>query len=230
MDILEPSNLNRINATMQDVGSKKVDVAAKKISIADPYIRQVHFSDGVTRQNIDKLTDPAIAPDVIVDEVDDLPAKASLRLFAQEQKTPLVMATDAGDKAVLDVERYDTEKTEPFNGKLNTREVQKLADNDFTDAERGKFMLKLVGVRNVTPRLLRSSMDIGKELGGIPQLGVTASVGGALAAVAIREIILERDLPSGRYTYSPKNIMSLQPQMSRRDSLRTFLEFIKNKE
>ena len=48
---------------------------------------------------------------------------------------------------------------------------------------------------------------IGITLGGIAQLATTASAGAAYAAVAGREILVGRDVTSGRYELSPQNIL-----------------------
>ncbi|MDB5186449.1 MAG: UBA/THIF-type binding protein [Candidatus Saccharibacteria bacterium] len=226
-DRLEPSNLNRIAGGFSDVGSKKVDLMARKISEIDPYIEQVHFLEGVTRESLSDLA--AHRPNVIFDEVDDLDAKAAMRKFASAEGIPLVMATDLGDRSIIDVERYDLGDTQPFNGRLKAHEVDKLYDGSYTAEERGKFMLKIVGVRHVTTRMLDSVMHVDKTLAGLPQLGTTASIGGALAAIAAREIILGRKLPSGRYVCSPKKIMGLPAQASLSESLTTIRQFVKAK-
>jgi len=226
-DTLSPSNLNRLRATMAQVGMYKLDIAACKVSEADPYVEQVHFRSGITPDSLPRLAELEL--DILVDAVDNLPAKVMLRRFAKEQGIPLIMATDSGDKSLIDVERYDLGDTELFNSQLSSRDIDQLEAGNLTPAEKMKLTIKLVGLRNITPRLLEASMEIGETIGGIPQLGTTATTGGALAAVAGREILLGRKLPSGRYTGSPKQILELQSDTSLSESVAIFRRFIKQR-
>ena len=151
-------------------------------------------------------------PDVIVEEVDDLAAKARIRRFAKAYGVPLVMATDLGDVTYLDVERHDLEDTPEFNGRIKQQDVDVLVNGEFTDAQRSRVLLKLAGLRHMSVRMLDSAVKRGSELAGIPQLGTTASAGGALATIAVRELLLGRRLKSGRYVISPKSVLGLQRQ------------------
>ena len=226
-DRIDPSNLNRIDGGLPDVGAKKLHHMARKISLSDPYIRQVHFEDGVSKVNLEELK--TYAPDILFDEVDDLNAKASLRRFAQRNGIPVVMATDLGDRSLIDVERYDLGKVEPFNGRLKSEEVDKLCNAPLTPAEKAHLTAKIVGMRHVTTRMLASVMEIDKSLSGLPQLGATAAMGSALGAMAAREILLGRKLESGRYVCSPKEIMDLGPQASPLVWAKTVATFLKAK-
>lgn len=226
-DTLSPTNLNRIRATMGQVGMSKLDIAASKMSEIDPYVRQVHLKEGATQSSLDTLA--SIYPDILFDEVDDLAAKVMLRRFAKEQKVPLVMATDLGDTSIIDVERYDIEDVEPFAGRIKARDLDRISDSTLTAKERQKFMMKIVGMRYITPRLLESAMEVSKTLGGLPQLGTTAAMGGALGVVTAREIILGRTMKTGRYVSSNKRLLKLQHQTSFADSVRTVGKFVKSR-
>lgn len=216
-DHISPTNLNRITGSFHDVGTAKIDHMARKISESDPYIKQVHYRDGFRPEITEELAE--IGPDLIFDEVDNLPAKAQMRAFAKEQGIPLIMATDLGDRSLIDVERHDLEDVKPFGGRLKTAQYEALLDGTLSDEERMKLTTRIVGLRHVTTRMLQSVVKIDTELSGMPQLGVAASAGGALSAIAAREIILGRNLPSGRYVMSPKEILGLDPQASVREFL-----------
>lgn len=225
-DSITPSNLNRLSAGFTDVGSLKLDTAAKNISEIDPYIEQVHFTDGVTNENLELLNEHK--PAVVFDEVDDLAIKAALRKFGDKAGVPIVMATDLGDRSLIDVERYDLSDTKPFNGRLKPAEVESLAEGSVSPERVLKLMMKIVGIRHITSRMLQSAMEIDKTLPGMPQLGTTAAVGGAHAAIAAREIILGRKLSSGRYVCSPKKTLHLQPQATVKEGLGTVKSFVQN--
>ena len=282
-DRLAPSNLNRIKSSMGQVGMRKLDIAASKISEADPYIQQVHFHDGANRESLDRLAE--LQPDIIFDEIDDLATKALLRQFASRQRIPLIMATDVGDTSIIDVERYDLGTGVPFNGRLKPVEINQLLEGaslpeqhqkmmkkivglrhvhkgatpedlaqfeelqrdillldeavnlaadqllepGLSPEQRKKMMTKIVGLRHASARLLDSAMETDRTLGGLPQLGATASMGGSLSAVAAREIIIGRKLDSGRYVHSPKKTLRLGRQTTLPDSLATLRRFVKNK-
>lgn len=196
-DRIAPTNLGRIRASFLDVGARKLDVMAKKISEADPYLEQVHFPEGFTQECLGELA--LLGPDVLFDEVDNFAAKAQMRRFAREQRIPLIMATDVGDRSLVDVERYDLEDAQPFHGRLTEQEVEDLAEGRVSRQEMGNMTVRVVGMENISQRTLQSFMEAGKTLPGIPQLGTTASIGGNLATIAARQIILGRDLPTGRY-------------------------------
>lgn len=222
-DKLSPTNLNRIRAGFDNIGMEKIDIAAIKLSETDPYIAQVHFRDGVNGSHLDELAE--IKPDVIFDEIDNLAIKALLRQFAQKNRIPLVMVTDVGDKSVIDVERYDRDGTKPFNGKLSDSEIDKLLSGAMTDADRQKLTMRIVGLSNISPRLIGSSMKIGESLDGLPQLGTTANIGGSLGAVAARELLIGRKLESGKYVSSAKKILGLQNQTSLSDTAKIIRRF-----
>lgn len=226
-DTIEPTNLNRIDASFDEVGTSKIDHIAKKISATDPYIEQVHIRDRVTSEDLPDIVN-ATEPDILFDEVDDLSLKAALRLQAQRNKLPVIMATDTGDKPMVDVERHDIKATKPFNGKLSQESVLVLAEKsgDYVDIAK-EALAKLIGIRNVTPRLLESYMEQGKSLAGMAQLGTTAKTGGDLAAIAARELLLGRRMASGRYIHDPKKILGLRSPTPLTVGAKTILEFRK---
>lgn len=229
MDVIEPTNLNRINGDFTDIGSKKVDYIARKISKIDPYIEQIHYKEGISEVSLEEVAE-VHKPDIMFDAVDDLTIKALIRVIGSKNKIAVMMATDVGDKSLFDVERYDIDgKTRPFLGRIPKRQLEQIAQGNIDPSEGQKILIKLVGLRHITPRLLQSAMQIGNTLSGVPQLGVTASMGGSLAAVAAREMLLGREMESGRYHYSPKKVLKLKSPSSLNDGFKVFRTFVKNK-
>ncbi len=224
-DVIEPTNLNRIEGSFTDVGSSKVDFVARKISEADPYINQVHIKDKVDQETLGAVTDTH-HPDIFIDEVDDLTAKIYIREEGLRSETPVLMATDTGDKAIIDVERYDQDNTLPFNGRLRGKDLDGIKLGDPKSI--ATALPKLIGIRNTTPRLIESFLEKGKSLSGIPQLGVTAAIGGSLVALASREIILGRKVDSGRYIFSPSEIMKFKSPTSISEAAHILHRFLKH--
>lgn len=223
-DVIKPSNLNRMRVDYSDLGGSKLSVVAKRISVIDPYVKQEHYTEGFTSGQMSRLSEDR--PDIIVDEVDDLRAKAEMRLFAKQNGIPLLMATDIGDTTLIDVERYDYEDPKPFNGSIGSKDIELITSGDADEQDLSKLRAKIVGVKNVSPRLLESVMEVGDSLSGIPQLGTTAGIGGALATVATREILLGNDLPSGRYKFNARKVLSLKPQTGLLEAAKIYKDFI----
>lgn len=207
-DTLSPTNLNRIRSTMGQVGLQKTVIVGRKISESNPFANQVHLSDGYTRQSRQALRE--FYPDVIVEEMDDLNAKYDIRLQAAEDGVPVVMAGDIGEKTIIDVERYDLdENTRPFHGRLEAAVEEKMRRGEaVTREEREGSLVRINRLRNLSSRLISSALDVGKEVGGMPQLGTTATIGGALAATAIQEILLGRRMKSGSYVVSSRHALN----------------------
>lgn len=223
-DALELSNTNRLNSYVESVGSEKIDIAAKKISKIDPYIYQVHLPQGLD----DDFEKSGVEYDMMFDEVDDLSAKFKMRDLSKRSEKPLIMVTDAGDRAIIDIERYDTEpKTEMFLGKIKEECLHGIVDESLSDSEKKAIIARFVGIKNISGRLIKSVMLIGEELGGIPQLFTTANIGGSLGAIAAREIILGRDIKSGRYVSNFRKTFKLGSPDGVLSDLSSFYAFLK---
>lgn len=199
-DRLSPTNLNRIQAGALQVGLLKTTVAGRKLAELDPYVTQRHITDGDGDQRSVDAMLRASRPDVIVEEVDDLVAKARIRALARELRVPLVTAGDVGDVSTLDVERHDLEQVPAFNGKLTEAAAAQLCAGTMPGNDPLDTLIRIVGRENVSPALLESVMLKGTQLAGTPQLGTTAATGGALAAAAVRDILLGHDVRSGTTT------------------------------
>src|SRR6516225_7482815 len=103
-DRIELSNLNRVPATVLDLGLNKAEVAARRIAELDPYLPVRVLDVGLTVNTVDEFLDGL---DVVVEECDSLDMKASLRAGARARRMPVLMATS--DRGLLDVERFDLE-------------------------------------------------------------------------------------------------------------------------
>src|SRR5271156_5405724 len=108
-DGLELSNLNRVPATVLDLGLNKAEVAARRIAELDPYLLVRVLDAGLTVDTVDEFLDGL---DVVVEECDSLDMKASLREGARARRIPVLMATS--DRGLLDVERFDLEPQRPI--------------------------------------------------------------------------------------------------------------------
>ncbi len=225
-DRLNPTNLNRIRAKMSQVGLLKTTVAGQKISELDPYINQAHFEEGYVAGKTDDIL-RTWRPDAIIEEVDDLGAKVALRRITEELKIPLFMAGDSADKSVLGFERHDKEKVKPFNGKVPTKMVEKILDNGISDADKETALIKILGIPNISPRLLLSAIQKARgELAGFPQLGTTATAGGTLVTLGVRDTFLGREVTSNAHVYDPRKIIRQKLPTTFRENVQIILDFL----
>ncbi len=225
-DTISATNLNRINATMADVGLRKTVWFGRRISAINPYMKQTHLSEGYSPSCDNELSSKGI--DVIIEEVDNMQAKAQTRELAKNLKVPLVMVGDLGDTVLLDVERHDLENVKPFNGKVSLSLYEKALAGELSKKETETFLLKInQGLKNVSPRMIQSAMLRGVELNGFPQKGGTVKAGASLASLAIGEILLGRKVSSGSYRLPLRKVLKLSPATTFRESLAIFGEFIK---
>lgn len=199
MDIIEPSNLNRIRAPYHHVGLHKVEAISRKVWEIDPYIKITGYRDGLSEENIEKILQ-ASPVDIIVDEVDDLRMKVLIREAAKARSLPVVMAADDGDDALVDIERFDTDpQSQPFDGSIPQAVLDQIKAGDIPRQELGIMIGRyFVGAENIPLRMYQSLMEVGKSLPSWPQLGGAAALSGVALSYACKKIILGQGLRTGR--------------------------------
>lgn len=231
-DVIDYTNLNRISANAEDVGEAKVSFVAKKISKKDPYIGQLHAYDGYVRATEEDLDE--FNPQILFDEVDDLAAKAMIRLYAAERGVPVIMITDLGEKSIVDVERYDLDgKTKPFHGAIDYSLVQELASGaELSEKDKMKAMIKITGgsLINIPPRIVQSATELKQgKIGGLPQLGRTATAGGVYADMVVQDILLNRSSTSRRSIVNPQKSLRLKRPDSLSKIVGMYRDFVRGR-
>lgn len=200
-DTLELSNLNRIPASVLDLGVNKAIVAARRIAEIDPYLRVIVEPTGVRPENLGEFLDGL---DLVIEECDSLDMKFLVREAARERHIPVIMETS--DRGVLDVERFDLEPDRPiFHGLLGDMDSSKLAN--LTTAQKGPYVIRLIGAREASSRGAASLLEVGQTITGWPQLGSEITLGAATVAAAVRRIGLAGELPSGRVRFDVEEIL-----------------------
>ncbi len=228
-DVLEITNLNRVHATLLDIGSPKSEVSARRVLELDPFAEIEVFKDGVNAENIGTfILDPKL--DVFVDEMDSIPMKIEARFIAKKNKVPVVMATDNGDGILLDVERFDQEPERPiFHGLVEGIEKEDLKNLPF---KRWLVLAtKIVGPEYLTDRMRESILSIGKKISSVPQIGTSAMLAGSAVSFVIRRIASGQKMPSGRYKISfeehlDSDYLSEDSIRAREESLKSFFSKI----
>ncbi len=198
-DTLGPTNLNRLAGSVCDFGERKLTLAMRRTLETDPYSDLEAFPAGYRPDVADAFigTGDTERLTVLVEEMDDLALKVHIRFRAQAARVPVVMVTDNGDNAILDVERFDLDSSYPlFHGLAGDLAA---GPGDLNDPiQRVNVASAIVGSQ-ITPRTRFSLTQVGRTLPSWPQLGTAATVGGALGALAARYIACGVPLQSGRY-------------------------------
>lgn len=209
MDVIDPSNLNRIRAPYYDVGTHKADAIAMRMAQIDPYIEFEFYRDGVNEKNLIEILDTH-KPTIVIDEMDQVQLKIRMRREAQKRGVPVLSAADNGDSALLDIERYDIDPDYiPYHG-LIPEEVMNYLETA-TDIPRQQLGLLIgkyfVGSKNIPLRMFKSLTEVGRTLPSWPQLGGAATQSGIAIAYAARRIILEQPLRAGRFVIGPDQVL-----------------------
>lgn len=191
-DHLELSNLNRVPATVFDLGINKAVVAARRIAELDPYLPVEVLDAGL---NAETLDDFVAGLDIAVEECDSLDIKALLRVAARDLQIPVLMATS--DRGIVDVERFDQEPERPIlHGLLGELDIALLPG--MTSREKIPHVLRHLEAERLSPRTAASLIEIDRTLSTWPQMASDVIIGAAAIAEAVRRIGLGEDLRSGR--------------------------------
>lgn len=197
-DILATSNLNRVRASIHEVGLSKIQVTANKIYEIDPYADLIFYNKGLDSKNINSFLTTEPKPQLIFEACDDFLMKVKIRLEAKEKGIPVVMLTSLGDSLLVDIERYDINKSlQLFNGQVGNI-TEEILSGEITEKNKKKYAIMLVGPQNVPDRAMQTINLIGKTLVGRPQINSTVTVGAGIASYLAKEILLKNSTYSGR--------------------------------
>ncbi|OZE34014.1 MULTISPECIES: Rv1355c family protein [unclassified Rhodococcus (in: high G+C Gram-positive bacteria)] len=191
-DEIELSNLNRIPASILDLGVNKAVVAARRIAEIDPYLRVEIAEDGITENTIDEFFDGL---DLLVEECDSLDVKVRAREAARSRGIPVLMETS--DRGLLDVERFDLEPDRPvFHGVLG--EIDSTSLQGLGTRDKIPIVLDQLDASLLSARMAASMVEVSETIETWPQLGGDVQLGGATIAAAVRRFGTGAHLPSGR--------------------------------
>jgi molybdopterin/thiamine biosynthesis adenylyltransferase len=196
-DRLALSNTNRVITSLDRLGLLKTDITARQIYSSNPYARVETYSEGISQGNIAQFFDGPPRLDVVIDEIDNLAVKYLIRQEAQRRKIPVVMGTDMGESALIDIERYDLNPTLPlFHNRLGRVTYDGLAA--LNKKQTGLLIGRYTGAGNVPLNVLTSFLEIGRTLVAWPQLGGAAMLNGAAISLCVRRILTGQGLQNNR--------------------------------
>lgn len=196
-DELSLTNLNRLRASVLEIGKLKTEIAYRQITEQDPYFNINLLNEGLTVENIESVISGELfgKPDLIVEECDSIDIKILSREMARKYGIPVIMETS--DKGMLDVERFDLEKERPLfhglAGDINFEGFKQLSPE-----QRFGILTKIVDYEKTSGKLKESYAAVGKELLTWPQLGYEVTLGGATLAYVAGKILSGQIMNSGR--------------------------------
>jgi len=100
-DELDLSNLNRLNASIEEIGLLKTTITARKIYRINPYLKVIPFSEGVHEKNMSEFLEGL---DLLIEECDSTEIKIPIRKAAKALKINTIYAAD--EKGMLSIEPY----------------------------------------------------------------------------------------------------------------------------
>ena len=191
-DELELTNLNRVPASLFDIGMNKAVVAAQRIAEIDPYVDIQVATSGVTSESVDGFVDGL---DIVIEECDSLDIKVLVRDAARTRGVPVLMASS--DRGLIDVERFDEDPGRPvLHGLLSETDLSRLAT--LSSREKVPYILKVVEAKKLSARGAAALVEVGQTLATWPQLAGDVLLGASAVARAVQRVGLGRPLPSGR--------------------------------
>ncbi len=203
-DLLSLSNLNRLRASVADVGLPKVVIAARQMYEIDPYLDITVWPEGLTEENTDAFLAGGGRTDLLVEECDDMYLKVHVRERARALGIPVLMETN--ERGMLDVERFDLEPERPLlHGLLQG--VAAAGVKKMSTREKLPHLLRILGQDEPSERLVSSLVETGKTISSWPQLASGVSLGAALVTDTARRLLLGQFTASGRYFVDPGTLI-----------------------
>ncbi|MGE2734519.1 Rv1355c family protein [Mycolicibacterium vaccae] len=191
-DHLELTNLNRVPATVFDLGVNKAVVAARRIAEVDPYLDVEVLESGLSSETLDEFLEGL---DIVIEECDSLDVKAMVREGARARGIPVLMASS--DRGLIDVERFDEDPQRAlFHGLLGNVDAAALSALD--SQEKVPHVLRILDAASLSTRGAASLVEVGRTLATWPQLVGDVLVGASTVAEGVRRIGLGEPLASGR--------------------------------
>ncbi|SCL15254.1 ThiF family protein [Micromonospora rhizosphaerae] len=185
----ELTNLNRQNATVDDLGRNKAAVAAERARAINPHVEVEPVEQGVTEQTVDGLL---AGVDVVIDGVDvttrsGLAAKGLLHDRVRDRRLPLMTGWDLSGTQHVRVYDYRHER-QLFGGAVTRQQLNEMP--------MWTLLARLVPARTV-PRDLIGLIRRGLEQDGFtfPQLVQAADMFGVIAATLTARLVTGRPVP-----------------------------------
>lgn len=201
-DSLDLSNLNRIRASVLQLGHPKTQIVFRTLAEINPYLKLKIWDQGLSELNVDEFLNGL---DLVIEECDSLDIKVLTRERARNWGIPVIMET--ADRGMMDIERFDLEPHRPiFHGMAGSLTVEQL--KGLNTEQKVPYVLPLVGGEKLSARMKASMLEINRTIKSWPQLGAQVQMGAGLCADLARKILLNQITTSGRYYFDVENTIS----------------------
>src|SRR5262249_14376912 len=111
-DTMSLSNMNRVPASVADIGLSKCVIIARRMFEIDPYLEVSILPRGVREDSVDDFLLREERLDLLVEECDDLVIKVLARERARAHRIPVI--TETNDRGMVDIERFDLDPERPI--------------------------------------------------------------------------------------------------------------------
>jgi hypothetical protein len=211
-DRLTLSNTNRVRARVHELGLLKSVMTARAIAEIDPYVKVEIFPTGFGRESAQAFFEGDSVDrgggadrggerlDFLIEVCDSIDVKALARIEARGRRVPVLMVNSEG--GILDIERFDLEPDRPIFHGLAPADIDPLALAGADLDTKVAYLLPIVGLDNLSDRMVASLVETGSTVSTWPQLASGVMLGGALVSSAVRRIALGELRDSGRYAVS----------------------------
>ncbi len=106
---------------------------------------------------------------------------------------------EASDRCTIDIERFDLNPHLPIlHGAVEHLDISNIR-NLKTMEEKLPYILPIVGIETMSPRLKASAVEIGQSISTWPQLASAVAMGGGITADICRKVLLGQLSVSGRF-------------------------------
>ena len=186
-DTFELNNLNRQNATVQDIGIHKAEAILQRIEQINPYIQSIVLKQGLTPENIPYFvgSSAVIIDGVDVTEASALKVKIMLHDEAWRQQKTVICGYDIAGTQLLRIYDYGAGNLQPLHGKFKGVDLDQLSPLGFLSKVVSPLDLP-IEMLPVTRAMIQGTQQ------SIPQLGPTAGLFGVLSAWAVLDVLAGR--------------------------------------
>lgn len=182
----------------------KAAYIAHESSLVDPYAEFFVYEDGITRDNLEQfmLGDGAAEPrlDILVEEMDDLDLKVSVRQAARRHGVDVLMMSDFGHRVHLMWNPFRTDPGGPLGlGAPDDELLAMLAATKAGDRSKLPLFIEALCGRDYAGDQFKAWLDgVGEQpTGSLPQSGATAMASGAIGGKELALHVLGHSPPPG---------------------------------
>lgn len=184
-DALDLSNLNRLQAGIDELGENKSHIVARRIARLNPYLPVRIYAEGVNAANMDAFLDGV---DLLVEECDGLAIKFAIREAAKRLGINIIFGAD--ERGFLSIEPHGLDSSFPiFHGRITAAPKTRA---DYPDALTFFRALTewLGGWDAISQRSRDSLLAVDDRLCGYPQLASEARFMAGVLGHAARVMLL----------------------------------------